>query len=193
MEDDLKRTDITRLLQEWRDGNREAADGLMALVYRELHALASSYMSRERRDITLQPTALVHEAYMRLAGQQDVAWQNRSHFYGIAAQIMRRILVDHARSSGRQKRGARATHLAVENIDIASPAAIDVTDTLAIDDALVKLAAMDPQQSRIVELRFFGGLTIEETAEVMGLSIGTVKRDWAVARAWLFRELSEEL
>jgi RNA polymerase sigma-70 factor (ECF subfamily) len=188
---DHQPSDITRLLQEWQEGNREALERLMPLVYNELHLLASRYLSRERPGHTLQATALVHEAYLKLAGQRAADWQNRAHFYGIAAQLMRRILVDHARHDRRLKRGGDAPKL---SIDDASPAvadsAVDVVDAFELDRALSRLESLDPQQGRIVELRFFGGLTIQETADVMQLSSGTVKRDWAVARAWLYRELA---
>ena len=184
------KADITGLLQEWQQGSREAIDQLMPLVYGELHSLAARYLSRERRDNTLQPTALVHEAYLKLAGQNAVSWQNRAHFFGIAAQLMRRILVDHARHHGRAKRGGEVERLSIDQVDPAAPVTMDVVDAYTLDQALVRLEALDAQQGRVVELRFFGGLTIEETAEVMRLSSGTVKRDWAVARAWLYRELS---
>jgi RNA polymerase sigma factor (TIGR02999 family) len=182
--------DITRLLREWQDGSAQALERLTPLVYRELHTLASRYLSRERRDHTLQATALVNEAYLKIAGQR-ADWQNRAHFFGIAAQLMRRILVDHARRDGRAKRGGGATHLSLEGIDPPSPSLpIDAIDIRALDAALLRLAAFDPSQARMVEMRFFGGMTIEETAEVMGISSATIKREWAVARAWLYRELT---
>lgn len=181
---------ITRLLQEWRGGRPEALEQLMPLVYRELHGLAARYLAHERRSHTLQPTALVHEAYLKLARTATVDWQGRAHFYAIAARVMRRILVDHARDGSRQKRGGGQTLLVLDGLDAPAPAPLDATDTLAVDVALTRLEAMDQQQAQVVELRFFGGLTIEETAEVMGISTGTVKRDWVVARAWLYRELS---
>jgi RNA polymerase sigma factor (TIGR02999 family) len=182
--------DITRLLREWQDGSAQALERLTPLVYRELHTLASRYLSRERRDHTLQATALVNEAYLKIAGQR-ADWQNRAHFFGIAAQLMRRILVDHARRDGRAKRGGGATHLSLEGIDPPSPSLpIDAIDIRALDAALLRLAAFDPHQARMVEMRFFGGMTIEETAEVMGSSSATIKREWAVARAWLYRELT---
>jgi RNA polymerase sigma factor (TIGR02999 family) len=191
MPEDSGRPDITRLLREWRGGNAEALQRLIPLVYNELHTLASRYLSRERQDHTLQTTALVHEAYLRLAAQRDVDWQSRAHFFGIAAQLMRRILVDHARRDGRAKRGGGATHLSLEGIDPPSPSLpIDAIDIRALDAALLRLAAFDPTQARMVEMRFFGGMTIEETAEVMGSSSATIKREWAVARAWLYRELT---
>jgi RNA polymerase sigma-70 factor, ECF subfamily len=188
--------DITRLLREWQGGDAVARDRLIPLVYRELHALASRYISRERRNHVLQATALVNEAFLKLAGQREVDWQNRAHFFGIAAQLMRRILVDHARNQGRAKRGGHAVHLSMDDADSFSPSAgldaIDAIDAYALDRSLSRLEALDPQQGRVVELRFFGGLTIEETALVMGLSPATVKREWAVARAWLYRELTGE-
>lgn len=183
--------DITRLLQEWQDGSAAALERLMPLVYDELHTLASRYLSRERRSHTLQPTALVNEAYLKLAGQRAVDWQNRAHFYGIAAQLMRRILVDHARREGRSKRGGDVAPLSIDDADPAGATdAVDPIDAFVLDRALSRLEALDAQQGRIVELRYFGGLTIQETAEVMHVSSGTVKRDWAVARAWLYRELT---
>jgi RNA polymerase sigma factor (TIGR02999 family) len=183
---------ITRLLQEWQGGDAHALERLIPLVYQELHTLASRYLSRERRDHTLQTTALVNEAYLRLVGR-DAHWQNRAHFFGVAAQVMRRILVDHARRDGRVKRGGGAPHLALADLDVPSAATpVDAVDAYALDQALSRLEALDPDQGRIVELRYFGGMTIEETATVMGLSTATIKRDWAVARAWLYRELSGE-
>jgi RNA polymerase sigma factor (TIGR02999 family) len=191
MQDEPPIPDITRLLHEWRTGDEDALERLIPLVHRELHALASRYLSRERRDHTLQTTALVNEAYLKLAGQRDVEWQNRAHFFGIAAQIMRRILVDHARRDHRAKRGGGASHVPLEDHDPASPpAAVDPADAQTLDAALSRLEALDPQQGRVVELRYFGGMTIEETAEVMRLSTATVKREWTVARAWLYREIT---
>ena len=194
MEDEGRRSDITRLLQEWQAGSAQALDRLIPLVYRELHTLASRYLSRERSDHTLQPTALVNEAYLKLVGQRAVDWQNRSHFFGIAAQLMRRIIVDHARHDGRSKRGGGIASISIDDADPAAPAAaVDPADAFVLDQALTRLEALDPQQGRIVELRYFGGLTIEETAAVMRLSTGTVKRDWVVARAWLYREMTGEV
>jgi RNA polymerase sigma factor (TIGR02999 family) len=181
--------DITRLLREWQGGSSAALERLMPLVYGELRALASRYLSAERRDHTLQTTALVHEAYLRLSGQRAVDWQGRAHFFGIAARLMRRILVDHARRDRRAKRGGGAVHLDLEGIEPAAPAPVGRVDAYALDRALARLEALDPQQGRVVELRFFGGMTVEEAAEVMGISPATVKREWAVARAWLYREL----
>jgi RNA polymerase sigma factor (TIGR02999 family) len=187
------RPDITHLLREWQGGSADARDQLVPLVYSELHKLASRYLSRERRDHVLQTTALVHEAFVKLGGQREVYWQNRAHFFGIAAQLMRRILVDHARRQHRAKRGGHAVHLSLDDQEPSPrPSAIDPIDAYALDRSLTRLEALDPQQGRVVELRFFGGLTIEETAMVMGLSPATVKREWAVARAWLYRELTGE-
>lgn len=184
--------DITRLLRQWRNGDAEALDRLVPMVYGELHTLASRYLSRERSDHTLQTTALVNEAYLRLAGQRAVEWQNRAHFFGIAAQLMRRILVDHARRDRRKKRGGGSLHIAVEDVDPPSPSpAVDAADAYTLDRVLSRLEAIDPQQGRVVELRYFGGMTVEESAEVLGVSPATVKRDWSVARAWLYRELAD--
>ena len=192
MPEDPGAPDITRLLHEWRGGNAEALQRLMPLVYGELHTLASRYLSRERSDHTLQTTALVNEAYLKLAGQRDVDWQNRAHFFGIAAQLMRRILVDHARRDRRAKRGGGAPIIPLDELDPASaPPPVNAADAYDLDRALSRLEVFDPQQGRVVELRYFGGMTIEETAEVLSLSPATVKREWSVARAWLFRELAE--
>jgi RNA polymerase sigma factor (TIGR02999 family) len=179
---------VTELLSEYRDGKREALDRLLPVVYAELRAIAARYLRAERDDHTLQPTALVHEAYVRLADQRDVEWRNRAHFLGVAAQIMRRLLVDHARTRGRRKRGS-GLRVPLEDVDVVAPGETDV-DLVALDAALDRLAALSPQQGRIVELRYFGGLSIEETAEVLAVSTMTVKRGWAMARAWLHRELT---
>jgi RNA polymerase sigma factor (TIGR02999 family) len=184
--------EITALLKRWQEGDAAALEGLMPLVYRELHVMASRYLSRERPDHTLQSTALVHEAFMKLVDQRQVNWQSRAHFFGLAAKLMRRILVDHARRVGRAKRGNDGPKV---SLDDAGPAAgaspgVDPVDALTLDGVLTKLESEDPIQARIVELRFYGGLTVDDTAEVMGLSPATVKRDWAMARAWLYRELS---
>ena len=182
---------ITQLLRDWQDGSSSALETLMPLVYDELRHLASRYLSRERRNHTLQTTALVHEAYVKLAGQRDVDWKNRSHFYGIAAQCMRRILVDHARSDRRDKRGGGVEKISLDDVMVApSTDARDAFDILALNQALTELETLDPQQGRIVELRYFGGLTIEETADVTGTSPATVKREWTIAKAWLYRELT---
>ena len=179
--------EVTRLLQEWSNGEGQALDRLVPQIHRELRKLAAGYLRKERRDHTLQPTALVNEAFLKLIDQRAVKWQNRAHFFGIAAQAMRRILVDHARAhlAGKRGDGARKVPLD-EAILIGGPVDIDL---LALDEALTRLAAIDPQQSRVVELRFFGGLTMEETAEVMHISQATVGRDWRMAKAWLFAEI----
>ena len=179
---------VTELLVRWREGDREALESLMPLVYGELRRLAHHYLQRERSDHTLQSTALVHEVYLRLAGQSTPPWQNRAHFFGIAARVMRQILVEYARAHSAAKRGgASACKLTIdEALDVEQKTDIDI---LALDGALDRLSELDPQQSRIVELRFFTGLTIEDTSEVMGISAATVKRDWTSARAWLHREI----
>jgi RNA polymerase sigma factor (TIGR02999 family) len=193
MQDDSPPADVTLLLHEWRQGSRVALERLIPLVYAELHTLASRYMSHEPRGHTLQTTALVNEAYVKLAGQRQVDWQNRAHFFGIAAQVMRRILVDHARHEGRLKRGGDAPRISLHEIDPpATPSPVDAIDAHALNSALTRLESLDPDQGRIVELRYFGGLTIEETAAVMNISAGTVKREWAVAKAWLYREMTGE-
>ena len=184
---------VTRLLVEWQNGSQKALDRLMPLVYAELRAIAGRYLSRESPSHTLQSTALVHEAYLRLVGQRSVLWQNRAHFFGIAAQMMRRILVDHARHQHRDKRGGDTPKLSLDDaMAVAEPEAPEgEVDLLALDEALTALSAIDPRGARIVELRFFSGLTIEETAEVLAVSSGTVKRDWSTARAWLYREMRQ--
>jgi RNA polymerase sigma factor (TIGR02999 family) len=178
---------ITQLLLAGCDGDAAAWDELMPLVYKELHRLAHKYMGRERPGHTLQASALVNEAYLRLIDQKNCTWQNRAHFLGIAAHIMRRILVDHARSRGYQKRGGDAVRVDVEKAMIESPTR--AAEVVALDDALGILAEIDPRKSQLVELRFFGGLSIEETAEVLQVSPGTVMRDWTLAKAWLRREI----
>lgn len=178
--------EVTALLKDWSGGDRRALERLMPLVYGELRKLAWAYLRRERASHTLQPTALVHEAYLRLVDQRGVDWQNRAHFFGIAARMMRRILVDHARRRQAAKRNAALDRLSTSG----EPAAAEPDpEVLALDQALERLEAMDPRQARIIELRFFGGLTVEETAEVAGISTATVKREWQTARAWLAREL----
>lgn len=183
-------TPVTKLLVRWREGDRAALEELMPLVYDELRRLASHYLRRERSDHTLQSTALVHEAYLRLAGGDAPQWQNRAHFFGVAAHIMRQILVEHARGHCAAKRGGNACKLALDDA-VALPQQIDV-DVVALDKALNELSNLDAQQGRIVELRFFGGLTIEDTSEVLGISPATVKRDWVTARAWLYRAMTGE-
>lgn len=179
--------EITRILQELSQGNREAQEQLMPLVYDELRRLASAYMRRERPDHTLQATALVHEAYLRLVDQTQIDWRGRAHFFSIAARLMRQILVDHARERNAKKRGGGMTKLALDDA-VSFPAESEI-DLVALDDALKTLASFDQQQSQIVELRFFGGLTIEETSEVLAVSPSTIKREWGLAKAWLRREV----
>jgi RNA polymerase sigma factor (TIGR02999 family) len=178
--------EITRLLVDWSNGDRQALDRLTPLVYDELRRLAGRYLRQERPGHTLQSTALVHEAYLKLVGQTSVRWQNRAHFFGIAAQLIRRILVDYARARHADKRGADAQKLSIDEA-IELPGGRDL-DLVALDDALEGLAKIDPRQSRLVELRFFAGLTLEETAEVLQMSLATAKRDWIAAKAWLARE-----
>jgi len=180
---------VTQLLNDWSKGNQTALDELMPLVYAELHRLAASYLSRERADHTLQPTALVNEAYLRLIDQNAVAWENRAQFFGIAAQMMRRILVNHARDRHAEKRGGPDI-LRVSLDDAISFFEERDVNLVALDEALTRLEQMDPQQSQIVELRFFGGLTIEEVAAQLHTSPATVKREWSTAKLWLLRELS---
>jgi RNA polymerase sigma factor (TIGR02999 family) len=180
--------EVTELLQQWSDGRQDALDRLLPTVYSELRQLAASYLRRETREHTLQATALVHEAFLKLVDQRAVRWQNRAHFFGIAAQLMRRILVDYARARGAAKRGAGESHLSLDEA-LVMAAARDV-DLLALDELLTRLAVVDPQQSRIVELRFFGGLTMDETAEVLQISPATVGRDWTLAKAWLHAGLT---
>jgi RNA polymerase sigma-70 factor (ECF subfamily) len=179
--------DVTALLSEMAEGSDSAAQKLVPIVYEELKQLARRYMRRERADHTLQTTALVHEAYMKLVGQESVKWQGRSHFFGVAAQIMRRILTDHARRNLRLKRGGSQQVLPLDEAVAFTPEHSD--QLLKLDEAMDRLAKLDPRQSRIVELRFFAGLTVGETAEFLGISPKTVKRDWAVARAWLHVEV----
>ena len=180
--------EISQLLVAWGNGDQAARDELMPLVYEELRRLAHRYMDRERPGHTLQTSALVNEAYLRLIDQNDVHWQNRAHFFGIAAQMMRRILVDYARKRRYDKRGGGARTVPLDDAMIVSDER--AADVVALDDALKSLAELDPRKSQIVELRFFGGLSIEETAEVLAVSPGTVMRDWTLAKAWLRREMT---
>ena len=184
--------ELTQLLIAWTQGDARALEQLTPLVYAELRKIAHRYMNRERAGHTLQTTAVVHEAFIRLLGNPQESWQNRSHFYAIAAQMMRRILVDYARANLRAKRGGETTRVALEDIDapVTEPA-LD-PDLIALDAALEKLAEIDPRRGRVVELRFFGGLSVEETAHVLQVAPDTVVRDWRVAKAWLFRYLSHE-
>jgi RNA polymerase sigma factor (TIGR02999 family) len=186
--DEREQLHITQLLLDWSDGNQDALEHLAPIVYGELHRLAHHYMNRERAGHTLQTSALVNEAFMRMVDQRNVKWNNRAHFFAIAAQMMRRILVDYARSHLYAKRGAGAVHVSLDHAGlVANEPSAEVT---ALDEALTKLELIDPQQARVVELKFFGGLTIKETAEVMGISIDMVKREWSTARAWLYREMT---
>jgi RNA polymerase sigma factor (TIGR02999 family) len=177
-------------LLAWRDGDRAALEQLVPLVYAELHRLAHREMRRERPGHTLQTTALVNEAYLRLVDSSRVRWQNRAHFFAIAAQLMRRILVDDARARASSKRGGDAVRVAMEDSPVASPPP-DV-DLLALDEAMARLAAVDMRKSQVVELRYFGGLSVEETAEALHVSPETVMRDWKVAKLWLLRELKRD-
>lgn len=180
--------EVTQLLLDWSDGDQAAFDALMPLVYDELRQMARRFMSRERPGHTLQTTALVNEAYLRLVDQKRVHWQNRAHFFAVAAQAMRRILIDYARKQRYAKRGGGAPKISLEEAAVMSQER--AADLVSLDEALTTLASIDPQQSRVVELRFFGGLTIAETAEVLRLSVDMVKREWTTAKAWLSREMS---
>lgn len=178
---------VTELLHAWGDGDHAARDELMPLVYAELHRRAAAYFRRERRDHTLQPTALVHEAYVRLVNQDRTAWKNRAQFFGVAACIMRRILIDHARAGKMAKRSGGLVRVTLdERVAGLNPPDIDV---LALDQALTRLAAFDPRKSAVAELRFFSGLSLEETGHVLGISVATVEREWQAARAWLYAAL----
>jgi RNA polymerase sigma factor (TIGR02999 family) len=178
---------ITQLLVLWRQGEHSALDELIPLVYAELHRMAHRYMRRERPNHTLQTSALIHEAYVRLVDQRETPWQGRGQFFGLSARLMRRILVDHARSKGYAKRGAHAKQVSLdEGIAVSGKRGADI---IALDDALKDLEALDPRKSRIVEMRFFGGLSLEETAEVLDVSVPTVEREWRAARAWLHKAL----
>lgn len=186
---DAQTHELTGLLIDWSNGDQAALDKLMPLIDEELRRLAHRYMSRERSGHTLQTTALVNEAFVRLVNRKNVNWQNRAHFFGIAAQLMRTILVDHARSHACAKRGGGAFTFELDEALVVSQQ--KASEVIALDDALKELARLDAQQSRIVELRFFGGLTVEETAEVLHVSPATIKREWSTAKAWLFHELSK--
>lgn len=181
--------DISRLLRKWSDGDRAALEELLPLVYDELHQQAERYLRRERVGHTLQTTALIHEAYLRLIDQRDVRWQSRTHFFAIAAQMMRRVLIDYARAKHREKRGGDDVRLSLDKAYLVA-ANEDSVDLIALDQALHRLAELDEQQARVVELRYFGGLSLEETAEVLHISRATTARDWEVAKAWLRRELT---
>ena len=182
--------EVTRLLQAWGLGDDSALERLMPLVYNELHRLAHRYMAGEQPGQTLQTTALVHEVYLRLVGANDIDWQNRAHFFGLCARLMRRILIDFARSRNYQKRGGHFAHIELE--EAATVSAVVGSELLAVDEALKQLAVVDVRKSEVVELRFFGGLTVEETATALRVSEETVMRDWKLAKAWLLRQLSHE-
>jgi RNA polymerase sigma factor (TIGR02999 family) len=183
--------DITALLRVWSDGDEQAFDRLIPLVYDELHRLATRYLAGEQGNVSLQATGLVNEVCIRLLGWDQARWQNRGHFYGVSAQMMRRVLVDIARRRrARRRGGAEGVRVPLDNVEVAAPQP-DI-DLVAIDRALEKLAADEPRKARVVELRFFGGLSMEETAQALGISVRTAHGDWALARAWLYRELSGE-
>jgi RNA polymerase sigma factor (TIGR02999 family) len=181
--------EITLMLKAWSNGDQTAREKLISVVYDELRKIASQYLRRERQHHTLQATALANEAYLKLVDLSEVNWQDRAHFFAVAAQVMRHILVDYARQQGAEKRGGGLQKLTLdEAVSLAGERDLDL---LALDEALAQLASFDPQQSQVVELRFFGGLSIEETAAVMGLSTATIKREWTLAKAWLYQKLSE--
>ena len=182
-------SEVTRLLKDWSAGDSAALDQLIPIVYDELRAIAARYLRRERQDHTLQPTALVNEAYLRLIDQKQVQWQNRAHFVGVAAQMMRRILVDHAKSHNRAKRGGGARRVTLdEAVALSEERANDLVE---LDEALTALAAFDERKSRVVEMKYFGGLSVEETAEVLKVSVITVARDWKLAKAWLYTTIND--
>lgn len=183
-------SEITEMLREWSDGKPEALDNLLPLVYTELHRQAASFLRKERPGHTLQTTALINEAYLKLIDRRDVNWQSRTHFFAVAAQAMRRILVDYARAKHREKRGGDNIKLSLEDATLVAAKEKGV-DLIALDEALNKLAKFDEQQARVVELRYFSGLSLEETAEALHVSRATVARDWEAARAWLHRELTK--
>lgn len=183
-------SDVTSLLESWRCGDPEAGERLMPLVYAELRKIAGGYLASERRDHTLQPTALVHEAYLRLIDQRRSSWANRSHFFGIAAKTIRRILVDHARHHKREKRGGGVAKISI--VELGDVPADRPEELIRLDAALVRLQEVAPEQAQIVEYRYFGGLTGDEIAEILGCSRATVTRQWRLAKAWLYREMTRE-
>jgi RNA polymerase sigma factor (TIGR02999 family) len=180
---------VTAMLREWNSDRPESAEELLPLVYDELHRRAAAYMRRERQNHTLQPTALVHEAYLKLLDQRGGKWNNREHFFAIASKVMRRILVDHAKSRHRQKRGGSSEDLQLDDTLVAG-VDLERTDLIALDEALTRLAKLDAQQERLIELRYFGGLTLDEAAQTLGISRATAARDWQWAKAWLLREMT---
>jgi RNA polymerase sigma factor (TIGR02999 family) len=185
------REEVTGLLQAWSDGDREAFDKLVPLVYDELHRMANRHLRRERPNGSLQTTVLIHEAYLRLVDQRNTRWQNRTHFYSIAARLMRRILVDHARTRRCAKRGGAAITVTLAEAEGVSGGR--AAEVIALDEALETLSELDPRKGQVVELRFFGGLSVAETADVLGVSPNTILRDWSTAKAWLHREMSEQV
>lgn len=182
--------EVTELLVEWQRGDAAALDKLTPLVYDEIRRIAHRYLKRERNGHTLQTTELVNEAYMRLLGSQRIDWQNRAHFFGVTAQVMRRILIDHARRRRYAKHGGEARHVSLENALLMTRQR--ATELILLDEALAELARIDPRKSRVVELRYFGGLSLDETAEVLQISLMTVRRDWRSAKAWLYKEVNRE-
>jgi RNA polymerase sigma factor (TIGR02999 family) len=191
MEQSLEKSkEITQMLREWSNGNRGGFEALLPLVYAELRRQASHYLRRERAGHTLQTTALIHEAYLKLVDQRAVNWQNRAHFFGITAQMMRRILVDYAKARHREKRGGIGENLPLEQAALVVSGENSI-DLVALDEALTRLSEFDERHARIVELRYFGGLSIEETAEALGISPATVKSDWKSAKAWLYQEITK--
>ena len=182
-------TEVSALLRAWSDGAQDALQALTPIVYEELHRLARHYMRRERSGHSLQATALVNEAYMRLADYSRTQWQDRAHFFAVSAQVMRRILVDHARRHN-VKRGRGIQHVPLEDVVVVAPGEDAETDLVALDEALIGLMRIDPRKAQIVEMRFFGGLTVEEIGEVLKVSTGTIKRDWRAAKVWLYHELT---
>lgn len=183
---------VTEVLRQWRGGDRQALERLLPLVYDELRRQAGRYLRQERQGHTLQPTALVHEAYLRLADKVQPQWRDRVHFHAVAAQLMRRILVDHARRHGAAKRGGSAVLISLDDAEVGEPRAERGADLVALDEALERLSKRDPRKGRIIELRFFGGLTLEETAQMLEVSIPTVVNDTRMARAWLFHRLKSQ-
>ncbi|HJU41339.1 MAG TPA: sigma-70 family RNA polymerase sigma factor [Vicinamibacterales bacterium] len=181
--------DVTQILQRWHSGDEAALEDLVRAIYPELRRIAAGQLRRERAGHSLRPTALAHDVYLRLLDQRRVTWQNRAHFLAIAAKLTRRLLIDHARRRAAWKRGFDVRPVSLDDVDVAAPDAAHETDLVALDEALSRLALLDPRQARVVELRFFGGLSIEETASVLGSSPATVKRDWVTARLWLFEQL----
>lgn len=182
--------DVTGLLHEWRQGDESAFDKLMPLVYDEIRRIAHRYMQKERDGHTLQTTALINEAYVRLVGQQQIEWQNRAHFFAVTAQVMRHVLIDYARRLHYAKRGGGVQHVALELVDAMSPER--ALELVVLDEALIELSKLDPRKSRVVELRYFGGLNLEETADILEISLMTVRRDWRAAKAWLYRRIKDE-